>query len=103
MSEKIHEVPRRAGGDKRGNAQQRRSRKQWMLSSDQFKHNPDHPEPNVQCTHCHKPLTYDTVEADRKQPGGSYARHNIQPACRSCNLGRSNNPDWKGPAEQHGS
>src|SRR6185437_8063130 len=92
----------RAGGspgrtDPRGSAAARRARKNWMLSSPQFKRTPGTEGHQVQCTHCSKPLTFDTVEADRIKPGGPYARHNVQPACRSCNLGRSNNEHWKGP------
>lgn len=94
----------RAGGkpgrsDPRGNSYTRRARKEWMLK----------PESGfggtgteVLCTHCHTPLNYDTVEADRKEPGGPYARHNIQPACRSCNLSRSNKEHWTPPKAQQG-
>lgn len=91
----------RAGGrpgrtDPRGNSYARRRRKEKLLSDPQFKHNASHPEPNVHCVHCGTMLTYDTVEADRKEPGGTYAYHNIQPSCRTCNSLRSNNPTWKG-------
>lgn len=47
------------------------------------------------CAHCGRELTRETLEADRIQPGGSYARRNIQPACRTCNVMRSDNPDWQ--------
>jgi 5-methylcytosine-specific restriction endonuclease McrA len=94
MVEKIHETPKRSGGDKRGNSHARRQRKEWMIS----------PQGNfggngreVQCVHCHQPLTYDKVEADRKIPGGSYRRDNVQPSCRSCNNARSNNTSWTPP------
>lgn len=91
----------RAGGrpgrtDPRGNSYARRRRKEKLLSDPQFKHNASHPEPNVHCVHCGTMLTYDTVEADRKEPGGTYAYHNIQPSCRTCNSLRSNNPTWQG-------
>jgi hypothetical protein len=46
------------------------------------------------CVHCRKSLTFETVEADRIVPGGPYARHNVQPACRDCNLRRSDNAEW---------
>jgi 5-methylcytosine-specific restriction endonuclease McrA len=46
------------------------------------------------CAHCSRPLTFATVEADRIVPGGSYRRENVQPACRPCNLGRSNSVTW---------
>lgn len=80
----------RAGGDKRGSAADRRSRKLWMLS----------PQAGfggtgtkVPCVFCEAMLDYATVEADRKIPGGSYRRSNVQPACRPCNLARSDDAD----------
>jgi hypothetical protein len=46
------------------------------------------------CVHgCGTVLTYETVEADRIIPGGSYRHENIQPACRPCNLARSDDAD----------
>jgi hypothetical protein len=49
----------------------------------------------VACVHgCGSMLTFETVEADRIIPGGPYARHNTQPACRTCNLMRSDNAEW---------
>lgn len=77
----------RHGGDKRGNSRDRRARKLWMLATwgDGIV---------CPCIHCEQPVTYETVEADRIVPGGSYRRDNVQPACRSCNLQRSDNPAW---------
>lgn len=49
------------------------------------------------CVHCDRCLTYQTVEADRIVPGGSYRRDNVQPACRHCNASRSNNVNWQSP------
>ena len=75
----------RNGGDKRGKAADRRRRKQWMLAM--FgDHN------TAPCVHCGKGLDYSTIEADRIKPGGSYARTNIQPSCRPCNVRRGNSP-----------
>jgi len=89
---------KRAGGDKRGSAASRRARKNWMLGLIRdprlgwapFGGNGS----TVDCVHCHQPQTFQTVEADRIVPGGPYARHNVQPACRACNLSRSDNTDW---------
>ena len=78
----------RAGGEKRGNATDRRRRKLWMLAH--FGNGEVCP-----CAHCGAELDYATVEADRIIPGGSYRRANVQPACRGCNLARSNNPEWR--------
>src|SRR5262245_21896986 len=81
---------KRAGGEKRGNSYDRRRRKEWMLE-----HFGD--GTTCLCIHCLKTLAFDTLEADRIVPGGSYRRENIQPACRECNLDRSDNPDWVAP------
>lgn len=77
----------RPGGEKRGNSTDRRRRKLWMLL-----HFGD--GNSAPCTHCGVALNYSSIEADRIIPGGSYRRDNVQPACRDCNLSRSNNPDW---------
>lgn len=77
----------RAGGEKRGNSYDRKARKLWMLST--FGDGTKCP-----CTHCHAMLGYAEVEADRIIPGGRYSHDNVQPACRGCNLARSNDPTW---------
>jgi hypothetical protein len=86
----------RAGGDRRGSNADRRRRKEWLLS----------PEASAEINGvltffggdgtsvpcwlgCGTVLTFATVEADRIVPGGSYRRGNIAPACRPCNLARS--------------
>jgi hypothetical protein len=79
--------PKRHGGEKRGNSYARRARKLWMLLT---WGNGD----TCPCVHCDTDLTFNTVEADRIIPGGSYRRDNVQPACRKCNLSRSNNVAW---------
>lgn len=83
----------RAGGEKRGNNIDRANRKVWLLiefGNGEY----------VRCVHCGDVLTYDTLEADRIVPGGSYRRDNVQPACRKCNASRSNNPEWMSPIER---
>jgi hypothetical protein len=42
---------------------------------------------------CGRSVDQATVEADRIIPGGSYRRDNIVPACRPCNLARSDDGD----------
>lgn len=86
--------------DPRGNSTDRRRRKEWMLSSDQFKRPPGSKGRHVFCTHCGSTLTYSTVEADKKNPAGTYRRDNVQPACRSCNIARSNDTSWVPPNAQ---
>ena len=77
----------RAGGEKRGNCYDRAARKRWLLAT--FGDGTKAP-----CVHCAAMLTYETVEADRIIPGGRYSHDNVQPACRSCNLARSNDTSW---------
>jgi 5-methylcytosine-specific restriction endonuclease McrA len=91
----------RAGGDRRGSNADRAARKRWLLGMvcdrnlgwAPFGGNGE----TVLCVHCGALLTYDTVEADRIVPGGSYRRENVQPACRTCNLDRSNKIEWTSP------
>jgi hypothetical protein len=89
----------RAGGkpgrtDPRGNSYNRRAAKRWLLSPEAGYGGTGS---SVNCVHCGTMLTFGTLERDRKKPGGPYARHNLQPACRTCNLSRSNDATWKGP------
>ena len=90
----------RAGGDRRGSNADRRRRKEWLLSTEAaaiindelvlFGGNGS----TVRCwLGCGTELTFATVEADRIIPGGSYRRGNIAPACRPCNLARSDDGD----------
>jgi len=73
----------RAGGDKRGNNADRRRRREWLLET--FGNGVTAP-----CFwDCGREVDDSTVEADRIIPGGSYRRGNIVPACRPCNLARS--------------
>lgn len=75
----------RNGGDKRGKAIDRRKRKVWML----WRFGDGNTAP---CVHCGKGLDFTTIEADRIIPGGPYARSNVQPSCRPCNIRRGNSP-----------
>lgn len=77
----------RNGGDRRGSASERRRRKTWMIAMFGDALNGTCP-----CTHCQKELNYDTVEADRIIPGGTYHRNNVQPSCRPCNVRRGDSP-----------
>lgn len=80
----------RAGGDRRGSSADRKRRKIWMLAT-------WGDGSTCPCVHCGDVLMYETVEADRIIPGGSYRRDNVQPACRTCNLDRSNKTEWTSP------
>lgn len=90
----------RAGGDKRGSSADRRRRRAWLLSPEagilqdgEFVAFGGDGE-SVPCWwKCGREVTDSTVEADRIIPGGSYRRGNIVPACRPCNLARSDDGD----------
>lgn len=95
----------RAGGDKRGSNADRRRRRAWLVSAVAgimkdgvwiaFGGN-GHAVP---CWWgCGREVDETTVEADRIITGGSYRRGNIVPACRPCNLARSDDGDLT-PAE----
>lgn len=77
--------------DRRGSAEDRRRRKRWLLSAESgFGGNGT----TVPCVHCGKSLDYHHLTVDRIQPGGSYRRDNVQPACQYCNSARGNRVDW---------
>ena len=83
----------RAGGDKRGSSGDRRRRRWWLVSPEAgFNGNGE----SVPCYwDCGRRVYAETwlgpvVEADRFVAGGSYRRTNIVPACRACNVARSN-------------
>lgn len=75
----------RAGGERRGNSYDRKRRRAWLL--DTF--DPDLGEGVARCAlrvgdRCHLVVDESTLTVDRIDPGGSYARDNIQPACKPC-------------------
>lgn len=75
----------RPGGERRGNTRDRARRRVWLLSTFD-------PDLGPELARCHlgtSDMCSGTVDArtltvDRIEPGGSYARDNIQPACRVC-------------------
>lgn len=92
------------GPDLRGNTNDRRRRREWLVEA--FRANVDlgtvrpgeawcyrtvpvgHGVPACRCYRCGVLLTVDTVTADRILPGmlgGRYTRDNIRPACATCN------------------
>lgn len=81
MKSEENEMATRHGGDKRGSAASRRARKAYLLAH--FGNGVTCP-----CVWCGTALTFDTVESDRIDAGGSYRRENVIPACRGCNLDR---------------
>lgn len=80
--------------DSRLNAEGRRKTRGWLVSEDSpWLGTGD----TVRCAHCWGILTATTLELDRMEAGGSYARPNLAPAGRRCNLERSDNPWWFPP------
>jgi hypothetical protein len=77
--------------DRRGNSYDRARRKERML-------NEYGDGKTVECTHCGVKCDWDTVESDRKDPGGTYAFHNVQPSCGPCNRARGDDPTWVHPS-----
>ena len=76
--------------DKRGNAEDRRRRKLWLLRA----HDPDLGPDRCRCfrTGCKRILTFDTVTADRIIPGiygGTYRHENLRAACLHHNIAQS--------------
>lgn len=81
-------------GDKRGNAQQRRARKLWLLSpAAGFGGTGE----KVPCVHCSAMLSFEEIDVDRIVPGGSYRRDNVQPSCAFDNRSRGNRTEWSSP------
>lgn len=75
----------RPGGEKRGNNKDRRARKIWMLATFDPELEPDQARCRLNLAErCLGLLDYATVTADRIDQGGTYARHNVQPACKPC-------------------
>ena len=87
--------------DARGNSYDKRARKRWLLGQVADRDLGMAPYggdgTTVPCVHCLEPLTFETVESDRIEPGGTYARTNVQPSCRHCNASRGDNPNWVPP------
>lgn len=72
----------RHGGEKRGNSEDRRRRKMWLLKT--FGNGTTAP-----CAHCKRKVDYINMTVDRVIPGfkgGTYRRENIVPSCADCNF-----------------
>jgi hypothetical protein len=92
----------RPGGEKRGNNRDRARRRDWIMGE----HDPELGPLFVRCAlqiadNCVPLLTHLTLTIDRLDPGGTYARYNIQPACRWCQhlqgalITKARRIDWK--------
>lgn len=75
---------RSSNGGERPNSYQRRARKYYLL----VKHGDGQTCP---CYFCKSELTFKSLTLDRRKPGsrgGTYAKQNLIPACRGCNIRR---------------
>lgn len=75
----------RAGGDRRGNSRDRARRRAWLLET----FDPDLGPEVARChlklsERCHQYVDATTLTVDRIEPGGTYRRDNIRPACTPC-------------------
>jgi len=72
--------------DKRGNNVSRARRRTWLLTEFDEDLGPGRARCRLRLlADCVGIVDEVTLSVDRIEPGGSYARHNIQPACRPCN------------------
>lgn len=78
-------LPNGTRDDKRGRAKDRQRRKVRLLHT--FGDGTTCP-----CHWCGCELTIDTLQQDRKVPGGSYRFDNLLPSCADCNLARGDQP-----------
>lgn len=77
-------MARPKGTDKRGNPEDRRKRRLWLMKT--YRSN-TYTE-TCRCYRCGDLLSLVTLTVDRIIPGihgGTYRRNNIRPACGSCN------------------
>lgn len=76
----------RAGGEKRGNNRDRARRRAYLLAE----FDPDLGPDRARChlfglsDACLGIVDANTLTVDRIEPGGSYCRDNIRPACKPC-------------------
>lgn len=79
------EVSRAGYVDKRGNWRSRQRRRAWLLATFDSDLGPLRARCRLKLHRdCRVIVDSDTLSVDRKEIGGTYARHNIQPACKPC-------------------
>lgn len=75
----------RPGGERRGNNRDRKRRKIWLLATFDKDLGPDKARCHLMLSErCRQVVDFYTVTADRIEPGGTYAREGIRPACAPC-------------------
>lgn len=76
----------RPGGEKRGNSTDRKRRREYLLAE----FDPDLGPDQARChlfglsDRCLVTVDATSLTVDRIEPGGSYCRDNIRPACKPC-------------------
>lgn len=71
--------------DKRGNHKARKARRLWLLATFDVDLGPDEARCALSLSaDCIQIVNMQTLSVDRKEIGGTYRRHNIQPACKPC-------------------
>lgn len=77
----------RPGGERRGNCRDRARRREWLLANFDKDLGPERARCWLDLSPaCLEFLNITTLTVDRIHPAGSYARDNIQPACRPCQV-----------------
>lgn len=75
----------RSGGEKRGNNRDRKRRRAWILRTFDPDLGPGQARCRLQISDMCRPVVDEsTLSVDRIDPGGTYKRSNIQPACIPC-------------------
>lgn len=71
--------------DRRGSSITRARRRAWLMLTFDVDLGPHRARCHLKLSaYCEREVTIETLSVDRKERGGSYARHNIQPACKPC-------------------
>lgn len=71
--------------DKRGSNKDRQRRRTWLLTEKDVDLGPGRARCALKlAVACVRVVDEVTLSVDRIEPGGTYARHNIQPACKPC-------------------
>lgn len=97
----------RPGGERRGNSYDRARRRTWLLATFDTDLGPEVARCHLTLSdRCHQYVDEVTLTADRIEPGGTYRRGNIRPACPACQhqqgalITNARRWDWRRYAEE---
>lgn len=77
----------RPGGERRGNNRDRARRRAWLLATFDTDLGPERARCWLDLSPgCLQEVDAHSLTVDRIHPGGTYARTNVQPACRPCQV-----------------